>query len=305
MTQDTDDEIALLSDGPHRQVVLGLLANVPSFVNAIHNLPAGDTFRVLISKENAHLFKQGADGVYKPFLHNGKRFVENVDLIKVPPNYIETIANVTLMVSLATIAVKLDALKVSIRNIARLMADTQRGRATGALDALALARSLANPAERRSSALSASQNLVIELGALIGQLRAHIVEMPKETTGWFDGVFGTGFEDATSAYEQVEDDIALLIKCIRELLLTYHDLNEPTVAKEAIRRICYDIKQAGLTDAIRKSRLLPFREGVAVPEVFLESFFDAVTAMDSNLLRYDQPERLFIAVNFKPEELLN
>jgi len=299
------DVVATPADGPQRQLVLRALSNVPSFVKTIHNLPVGDTFRVVVSKDNAHLFKPGADGVYKPFLRNGNRFVENVELIQVPPNYIETISNVALMVNMATIAVKLEAIQVIVRNIARLIANTQRGKTKGALDALALARTLANPAERRNQTLSAGLNLVVELGALTGQLRAHIVEMPKETTGWFDGFFGTGFEEARAAYEQVEDDVGLLIEGVRELLLTYHDLNEPSAAKEAIRRICDGIKQAGLTDAIRKARLLPLGAGVAVPEVFLESFFDAITAIDKNVLRSGQPEKLFIAVYFKPEELLN
>ena len=125
-------------------------------------------------------FKRGADGAYKPFLHNGKHFVENVDLIRVSPDYVGAVSDVALMVNMAAFEVKLEAIEVSVRNIARLMADTQRGRVKGALDALAMTRALADPAERQTQMISAARGVVIELGALTGQLRAHIVAMPKD-----------------------------------------------------------------------------------------------------------------------------
>ncbi len=271
----------------------------------MRKLSAGEVFRVVMSKENAYLFKQGADGAYKPFLHNGKHFVENVDLMRVSPDYVSAVSNVALMVNMAAIAAKLEAIEVSVRNIARVMADTQRGRVKGALDALALAQALADPGERRTQMISAGRDVVIELGALTGQLRAHIAAMPNETTGLLDGFFGSGFANANAAYEQVEDDVGLLIDGVRELLRTYEDLEEPAVATEAIGRILDGVKQAGLPDAIRKARLLPLPAAVAAPELYLGSFLDAVNVMDTKLLRIDQPHWPLIAMDIKPEELLN
>src|SRR5579863_4361699 len=89
------------ADLPLRQHVLRLLTNVPTLVDAVRKLSAGDVFRVVMSKENAHLFKQGVDGFYKPFLHNGKNFVENVDLRRVSPDYLSAVSNVALMVNMA------------------------------------------------------------------------------------------------------------------------------------------------------------------------------------------------------------
>lgn len=293
------------ADTPQREHVLRFLANVPTFVDAVRKLSAGEVFRVVMSNENAHLFKQAADGAYKPFLRDGGRFVENVDLIKVSPDYLGAISNVALMVNMAAIAAKLDAIEVGVRNIARLMADTQRGKVKGALDALALSRALADPAERRSQMIAAGHDLVIELGALTGQLRAHIAAMPKETTGWFDGFFGTGFAEANAAYEEVADDVALLIDGVQVLLRTYRDLSEPAVAKEAISRICDGVKQAGLPNAIRKARLLPFSAAVPLPELCLGSFFETIIAMDTDLLRIGQPRQPLIFMDIKPEEVLN
>jgi hypothetical protein len=164
---------------PQRQRVLALLATVPTIVDAARKLSAGDVFRVVMTKENAHLFKQAADGTYKPFLHNGKHFVENVDLVRVSPDYVGAISDVALMANMVAIAAKLEAIEVSVRNIARLMADTQTGKVKGALHALALARKLKDPAERRAQSISAGRDLVSELGALTGQLRAHITAMPR------------------------------------------------------------------------------------------------------------------------------
>lgn len=93
--------------------------------------------------------------------------------------------------------------------------------------------------------------------------------MPKETTGLFDGFFGSGFDAANTAFEQVQDDVSLLIDGVRVLLRTYQDLEEANVAKEAIGRILDGVKQAALPDAIRKARLLPLRTNAALPEAYL------------------------------------
>jgi hypothetical protein len=87
------------ADMPRRQHIARLLANVPTFVYAVHKLRTGNVFRVVISKANAHLFKRGVDGVYKPFLHNGKHFVEDVDLVRASPDYLCAVSNVALMVT--------------------------------------------------------------------------------------------------------------------------------------------------------------------------------------------------------------
>jgi hypothetical protein len=277
---------------------------MPMITDAVGKMKPGDTFRVIMSKENAHLFKQGADGLYKPFLHDGKKFVGNVDLARVSPDYVGALSNIALMVNMATIAAKLEAIEAGVRNIAHLVADTQRGRVRGAIDALALACALSGPAERRTQMISASGNLVVELGALAGQLRAHINAMPKETTGLLDGFFGSGFGEAKEAYDQVHEDVGLLIEGIRDLLRTYQDLGEAEVAREALSRILGGVKQAGLPEAIRKVRLLPFSAQVA-PEAFLSSFLDAVNDMNTNLLWIDQPELPLIAIDINPEELLH
>lgn len=292
-------------DTPHRQQLIHLLANVPTLMDAVRKMSAGKLFRVVMSKENAHLFKQSADGAYKPFLHNGKHFVENVDLVRASPDYVGAVSNIALLMNMAAVAAKLEAIEVGVRNISRLLADTQRGRAKGALDALALARVFSNPTERRSQMIAAARDAVIELGALTGQLRAHVSAMPRETTGLFDGILRTGFIEANLAFEQVRDDVSLLIDGVGALLRAYVDLEEPSVAREAIGRILDGVRQAALPDAIRKARLLPLRANVVPPEIFICSFLDAVTDMETNLLRIAEAHRPLIALDIQPEELLN
>jgi hypothetical protein len=137
------------ADLPQRKHVLRLLANIPIFMDTVRKLSRSDVFRVVMTKGNAYFFKQGADGFYKPYLHNGKHFVENVDLMRVSPDYVGAVSNVALMANMAAIAAKLEAIEVGVRNVARLVADTQRGRVKGAIHALTLARALADSVERR------------------------------------------------------------------------------------------------------------------------------------------------------------
>ncbi|WP_298355861.1 hypothetical protein [Rhodoblastus sp.] len=290
------------ADLPQRRLILRLLANAPMVANIAQKLSAGDVFRVVISRENMHLFKQAADGSYKPYLHNGKHIVENVDLMRVAPDYFGMLSNVVLTVSMHAISAKLDSIEASVQDIDRLIVDTQRSRLKGALNALAMARQFSDRGERRREMISAGQDIAREIGALSGQLRAHIATMPTETTGWFDGFFGNGFDDADAAFSEVKDDVGLLSHCVGALLQSYLELGEPAVANEAIRRIVDDLREAGLPDAIRKARLLPFPKDGEPAEQFLGSFFDAVKLMDTNLLESDRSRPAVIFMDIKPED---
>ena len=291
------------TDEPRRRQLLHILSQMPSFVKAVQKLGSGDMFRVVMSAEHADLFKKAADGFYKPYLHDGKRFVGNVDLMRVPPNYMEVVSDVALMANMAVIAAKLEAIEVGIRNIGVLIANTQRGKVQGTLDALALAGRLSDPSERRGQMISACRDVVSETRALIGQLKSHIAAMPMETTGLFDGILGNGIDKAKQAYREVEDDAVLLIQGVGALLRAYQELGEPAVAKEAVARIVAGLKEVLLEDAIRKSRLIPFPEQGVAPELMLRSFRDAVTTMDARLLSGDHADKALLSLDIKAEEL--
>ena len=82
-------------------------------------------------------------------------------------------------------------------------------------------------------------------------------------------------------------------------------MRSPRWLGEAIGRILDGVKQAGLPDAIRKARLLPFPAAAPAPEAHLGSFLDVIIDIDTNLLWIDQSSRPLIAMDIKPEELLN
>jgi hypothetical protein len=137
-----------------RHHVLQLVAAFPAVVEAIRKVADGATFQVVIDAEHAHLFKQRADGLFSTVLHNGKQIVGRVDLERVPTDYASVLSNIALMASMAAISAKLATIEVGVRNITRLMENKPRWRVKGALDALALARALNDPAERRHHMLS-------------------------------------------------------------------------------------------------------------------------------------------------------
>ena len=292
-------------DATLRRRLLNLISYFPAILKEIASLSRGDVFRVVMSPENVHLFKQGANGIYRPLLHNGRQIVENVGLIRVSPEYLRALSNAALMVTMTAIATKLEAIEVGVRNITKLTADIQRGKVKGAIDALALAQSLSNPAERRVQILSACGQIVVELGALTGQLHAHIFQMPTEKTGWFDGIFGNGIDAAKEAYEKVCLDVQILTVGIPTLLRTYHDLDEPGTAQAAIGRIVHGLKHANLPNAIQKARLLPFRTGSPSPEGLLSAFHDEINNMGVPLLRIDPIKGSPVSIDITPEELLD
>jgi hypothetical protein len=288
---------------PVRKAALKVIFSIPDIAVKLRSISAGETFRVVISKENARLFKQAADGYYKPYLLDGRKFVENVNLAKIPVDYVGAASNVLMMVNMQAISAKLDAILVGVENVARIVEESQRGRLIGALNALAAATALNDPTDRRREMLSATRDIVTELGAVSGQLKAHIAEMPKESTGLLDGIFGTGFDEAQVLFKKVAEDVSLLVESFKKLLLAYKDLGEYEAAKQALAGLIEQLNAAGLKDAIRKSRLLPVSKNVAVPEEFLRSFFDVVSDMKNYFISSDQRAENDIVIDLGPEDL--
>ncbi len=94
-----------------RLVALRLLSSLPELTGVIRKLTPGETFRVVLSAKNAHLFQMAADGTHKPYLRDAGRFVENVDLVRVGPDFAGAVLNLSLMMNMAMIAARLDAIE--------------------------------------------------------------------------------------------------------------------------------------------------------------------------------------------------
>ena len=145
------NEGALVGDGPGdqpiRDAVARFLIAVPSVTRALHDALPSDVFRVVMSGENAHLFKLGADGFYKPFLHDGYHFVENVNLAKVGPDYSRLAADLSQQVQVAAIMAKLDRIERAVNWTRDEMRDERRNKVAGAIAALGIGVTLKNGPE--------------------------------------------------------------------------------------------------------------------------------------------------------------
>ena len=296
VTEDTNDV-------SNRQALLNLLRKVPDLVHIARKLSSHDVFRVVMSETNAHLFKQAKDGTWKPFLRDSKGFVENVDLVKASPDFARAVADLNLMVNMAAIAAKLESIQRGIEGIQNVIANTQRGKVTGALNALALAHGFSQPAERRLKTIDACQVIVIELGGLIGQLKSHIGSMPSETTGFFEGFFGSKQAEADKAYQQVQADVNLLTTGVGQLLRAYNELGEPNVARAALTQVVSKLKEVSFSDAVRKARLLPYSRDRVSPEDRLAMFHESFTMMEARIVASNQDGRAFLSVDVRPQEL--
>jgi hypothetical protein len=230
-------ELNLGDDAEHqtlRRQTIRLLRQVPSFVKALRDFAPSDAFRVIVNKDKAHLFKEAADGFYKPYLHNGKKFVGNVDLAKISPDHIALVSGLLSNLNMAVMAAELSAIKVEVRDLNDLISNISRGGGIGEIGAIKSARKLKNSAEKRREMLGACRDLSVKLRTLIGQMKAHVSAMPKVKNGLLEGFFNSGLDDATAKYLQVEEDLAVLKDGMAALLDAYAELDEPDAARESL-----------------------------------------------------------------------
>ncbi len=279
-------EQLLAAAAAHRTKLLRLLRQVPGFLDAVQKVTShGGLYRVLVSNENANLLREGADGIVKPFLRRGGRFVENVDLVRMPPDIAGAVAILAIQAVLTEISVKLDQIKNGVDNLTLLVAQANQGGLKGATTALEAAHQLSDAGERRIQMLTASGQVVLQLGTVIGQMGAHIQQMPAAETGFFDGWDGDWEEQAAKAHGRVRGDFAVIAEGMRCVLGAYWDLAEFKAAYVAFERISGQLDAAGLAKAVERARLLPYVKVSVAPEQIFAQFIAARPRIEETLRR--------------------
>src|SRR5271168_279659 len=89
------------------------------------------------------------------------QFVENVDLIRLPPDIAGAIAGIAIQAALAEISAKLDVVATAVDNLAELVRVANLGALQGAIDALEIARQLRDADRRRKQMLDACNEVVV------------------------------------------------------------------------------------------------------------------------------------------------
>lgn len=285
-----------------RDQLLRFLQHMPNLADCLKGFAPSDAFRVIVSAENAKFFKQAADGNFKTFLHDGKHFVGNVELKRISPDYLSAASNILLSFNMAAIASDLNTIKIGVRDLGSLMSNTSRGEVSGAISAVRQAKALTIATEQRRETLGACRDLSVQLGMLAGQLKAHCSAMPEPKTGILDGFFGSGLDDADARWREVEDDLFVLKDGLSALLQTYSELGEGGAAREALDGILKGLRDANLTDAARKARLVKISAERAAPETIIKRFTQALTAIDQRLLNRQAPLLLPVVLDLKLEE---
>lgn len=203
---------------------------------------------------------------------------------------------------MAAIAADLNTIKIGVRDLGSLMSNTARGEVSGAVSAVRQAKALTDATEQRRETLGACRDLSIQLGKLAGQLKAHCSAMPEPKTGLLEGFFGSGLDDVDAKWREVEDDLIVLKDGLATVLQTYSELGEPRSAREALDGILKGLRDANLTDAARKARLVRISAERAAPETIIKRLTQAITAIDERLLSRHAPLLFPVVLDIKLEE---
>ena len=262
----------------HRAEALSALRRVPAFLSAVAERAAdGARYRVLVSKENMHLLREGANGITKPWLRDSAgRFVENVDLVRLPPDVAGILAPIALQAALTELSVKLDVVIRGIDNLSELIRNTTTGGLQGAIDNLEVARRLSDDQERRTQMLRACGRIIEEIGSVAGQMKVNVAQMPTAETDFWTGWRGSGVDEAEKKWKAVHQDFAVIADGLRRSVSAYWELGEFGAAQQAFERIWNQLVSAGLQTAADRARLLPYPEEGDAPELVFENFLAAM-----------------------------
>lgn len=288
-----------------RRDVIATLRQVPAFVSTAQKMASeGRLYRVLVSEERVHLLREGADGIVKPFLRDAHgQFVENVDLMRVPPDLAGAIAAIAINAALAEISAKLDVVAKTVENLAEVIRVANLGDLQGAIDALEIARQLVNADRRREQMFDACQEIVVQLAVIAGQIAAHVKEMPSENTGFWTGWNQDRIPAAEKAYARVRDDFAVLLEGLQRTVAAYLELGQFAAAAKAFCLVCNRI-DASPRLAADRARLLPYSSEGERPERIFEDFLTGKAAAEARLQTLARGVRPALALVFDRAELV-
>ncbi|MGH9351757.1 MAG: hypothetical protein ACRD2G_06320 [Terriglobia bacterium] len=224
-------------------------------------------YRVLVSKDNMHLVREGPDGITKPFLFDKGKFVENVDLKRVSPDIAGVITSIAIQATLTEVCAKLNTIVTTVDNLTELVRLVNLGALDGALHALQVARQLNDAKDRRRQMLAACQQMLVQLGSVAGQMGAHVNQMLPADTGFWIGWKKNRITIAEKAYALVRDDLVVLAEGLRQTVTAYAELGQFDAASEAFGRIC-DRIETSVRRGADCARLLPYSSPTGPEEVF-------------------------------------
>ena len=268
-----------VQDEPKRIDLIRALAAIPGFLEPLKKLVSERGFTVVMSEGNAHLFQANADGIYKPFLREGGKFVENVDLKKMPFDYAGLVANAASQAQMAMVMKKLDTITAIVSRTGNEMRDTNRAKVEGRVTSLHVARELRQPEERRERILSACDDLVTDLTVLAAQLRSSINAMPSEKVGWLDGWSGTRLSEADAAFKDVAADITAIRLGCQTVLGAYAELGETAAARRALSGLMTAMARCDMDALGQRARIVKAAEGAEPIWQQVSRFRQGMTAL--------------------------
>lgn len=246
-----------------RREILGLLDQLPTVADFIARASPKDTFRVVLKAGQVSELHREASGLIDPFILGSHGIAHNAKLVMVGTDMLSMGPNAIMFVAMRAVAAKLASIDGKIDTLGNMLTFGQHGRLRGAINALETARRLSAADDRRRSMLQAAAVLEVEVLATAGLLKAQIGAMPDEKTGRLQGLFGSGFDKARRAFEPVCETVAAIGHGTAALLEAYALLEESEAGQFALRQIVDGVKAAGVSDAVRKARLLPAIDGRA------------------------------------------
>lgn len=286
-----------------RRDVIALLRQIPAVVSAARKFTdAGHLYRVRVSNERIHLFQESLDGVAKPFIRgtDGK-FVEIIDLLRVRPQIAAEISNILTQAALAEVSVKLDVLVNKVDNLAELVRLANRGALESAIHGLEVARQLNHKDQRQNQVLDACQLVFVQLGQVIGQMAAHVNQMPSADTGFWHG-WRDEVAEAEKAYALARSDFAVILDGLQRIVSAYLEVDQNAAAAKAFSLICGQL-DAILRRAADRTRLLPYPSEGNGPEMVFQDFLLSRPTMEARLDALAAGIRPSLSVILSPSEL--
>lgn len=198
---------------------------------------------------------------------------------------------------------KLDVVIHGIHNVAELIRNTNVGGLQGAINSLEVTRTLRDGQARRTQMLDACRQVLGEIGKVVGQMKAHIAEMPSPETGFWTGWRGDGVKDAKKKWTAVHEDFAVIAEGVCRVVGAYSELGEFEAAREAFSRICAGLAAADLQGAGERARLLPYPKEGRAPEQVVESFLAGIPLAEERLQLLASGEVPELELDLKAEEI--
>lgn len=290
----------------NRQKIIQILRQIPAYINVAKKLTEGKTYQAIIApevlkriKEDSAGFDKKDNGLLGTQIRDVKtgRFIDNVDLKEVTPEFLSSLNQLAMQQSLADIVLRLEFIDEKITDVLQGQFNDRLAEVESGIHIFQQAVVASDPDVRRELMVSAIQKLNDGRNKLIKSTDFGFIDkLPRDKLRMLFRLNMDIPKHVQSNAESVWKAAHAIIRASRYLVIAYSDLNQPDSLRVSLEQVEGEVK-------VFQDRIGEIVNWLSPTSNWRESLTTISQGVLPNIRDLDDIPQKTIVIEFQPKEI--